>query len=151
MWWLLAVAAFLGLVHIGRQVRNGKWQSGPWFKQFRAFRSAAAWLVMMAGVLCIGFQRYPYGIALFVVAALISASVRFQLPNRHAQPETAAAYSPEEIQAYRILGLSIGAGRKAVLEAWKRLMKEAHPDQGGSTERATALNAARDLLLKRRR
>jgi curved DNA-binding protein CbpA len=38
-----------------------------------------------------------------------------------------------------------------VKEAWKRLMKTAHPDQGGDVNRASAVNAARDVLLKRRR
>jgi curved DNA-binding protein CbpA len=66
------------------------------------------------------------------------------------EPQAAASYTADEIRAYQTLGLSIGADRAAVKAAWKRLMKEAHPDQGGNAGRAAALNAARDVLLRRR-
>jgi len=89
-------------------------------------------------------------IALFI-AFILGGSVRYQTWFRRDQtPPAAASYTPEEIRAYGTLGLSIGSDRKAVKEAWKRLMKTAHPDQGGSDSRASALNAARDVLLKRR-
>jgi len=50
--------------------------------------------------------------------------------------------------AASILGVSANASRADVLTAHKRLMKIAHPDQGGSDYLATQINAARDVLLK---
>ncbi len=63
----------------------------------------------------------------------------------------AVTYSQAEIQAYKTLGLSIGSTRSSVNAAWKKLMRDNHPDLGGDPARAQAINAARDVLLKRRR
>lgn len=152
MLWLAGIiAAFLGLAYVGRQVRLGKWTSQPWFQQFRAVRGVISLLFLMAGVLLMAFRMYPLGIAALIASAVTGGTVRitgsFQR-RQGAQP--VAAYSQEEIKAYQTLGLSIGAGRKQVVQAWKDLMKTSHPDQGGSLDRAKAINAARDLLLKRK-
>jgi len=56
--------------------------------------------------------------------------------------------SPSEDQKARaVLGVSISASRREIERAFRAQMKRAHPDHGGSVERAAALNAARDLLL----
>lgn len=49
--------------------------------------------------------------------------------------------------ALAILGLEEGASEIAIRAAHRRLMRAAHPDQGGSDWLAARLNAARDLLL----
>lgn len=53
-------------------------------------------------------------------------------------------------QARRVLGVSAAATRREIERAYRSQMKRAHPDHGGSVERAAALNAARDTLLGRR-
>lgn len=67
-------------------------------------------------------------------------------PFRTAKP---GAMTEEE--AYQLLGLQRGATADEIRAAHRRLMKSAHPDQGGSAERAARLNAARDRLTNRHR
>lgn len=152
MWALGIIAIFLALAYIGRRIRLGKWQGGAWFKQFRAVRGILGLLLMMTGIFLMSRGLFLYGLAAIMASMAMSMTVRIhtRFGSRTGAPPAAAAFSQEEIAAYRTLGLGIGANRKSVVEAWKGLMKTAHPDQGGSLERAKTLNAARDLLLKRR-
>jgi curved DNA-binding protein CbpA len=50
-------------------------------------------------------------------------------------------------EALEVLGLAEGVNEEAIRAAHRRLMRGAHPDQGGSAWLAARINAARDLLL----
>ncbi|BDG74131.1 hypothetical protein [Roseomonas fluvialis] len=50
-------------------------------------------------------------------------------------------------EALAVLGLAEGATEAEIRSAHRRLMRTAHPDQGGSAWLAARLNAARDLLV----
>jgi hypothetical protein len=52
-------------------------------------------------------------------------------------------------EAAEILGVPINARRAEVQAAWKRCMRTAHPDHGGSAADASRVNQARDRLLGR--
>jgi DnaJ-class molecular chaperone len=52
-------------------------------------------------------------------------------------------------EAYAILGLAPGADVEAIRAAHRRLMKQLHPDHGGTDYLATKINRARDVLLHR--
>jgi DnaJ domain len=52
-------------------------------------------------------------------------------------------------EAYAILGLQPGADAEAIREAHHRLMKQLHPDHGGTDYLAGKINRARDVLLHR--
>jgi DnaJ-domain-containing protein 1 len=63
------------------------------------------------------------------------------------QKTTAAAGSMSREEAYAVLGLKPGASPEDVKSAHKRLMKEFHPDRGGSDYLAAKINMAKDVLL----
>lgn len=152
VWVVGAIAVFLFLAWVGKQSRLGKIGVGPWIRQFRTLRSVISMGLLVLGVTMLMRGLVWQGLVAFLVSFVLGGSVRYQTYFRQPQaPATAASYSPEEIKAYNTLGLAIGADKKTVKDAWKRLMKDAHPDQGGDVARASALNAARDVLLKRRR
>ena len=52
-------------------------------------------------------------------------------------------------EAYAILGLTPGADAAAIKAAHHRLMKQLHPDHGGTDYFAAKINRARDVLLNR--
>jgi hypothetical protein len=54
-----------------------------------------------------------------------------------------------EQEAYQTLGLRAGAPADEIIRAHRRLMKERHPDHGGSTDDAARINQAKDRLLRR--
>ena len=61
-----------------------------------------------------------------------------------AEPRSGAMTRAEALE---ILGLVEGADEDAIRAAHRRLMRSAHPDQGGSAWLAARINAARDFLL----
>lgn len=66
-------------------------------------------------------------------------------------PAPAPVTGMSAAEAYRMFGLKPGASREEIQAAYWRIMKQNHPDQGGSTYLATKINEARNILLKNTR
>jgi hypothetical protein len=66
---------------------------------------------------------------------------------RKAPPASGSDVTVDE--AYAILGLAPGADAEAIKAAHHRLMKQLHPDHGGTDYLAGKINRARDVLLHR--
>jgi hypothetical protein len=84
--------------------------------------------------------------------ALLEAWLDRAHPDWRAEPAAEPAAESRSgamtrAEALEILGLAEGADEDAIRAAHRRLMRSAHPDQGGSAWLAARINAARDLLL----
>jgi len=54
--------------------------------------------------------------------------------------------SPEE--AFEVLGLPLSASDEDITDAYRRLIKDNHPDAGGSDSEAASINIAKDIARK---
>ena len=121
-------------------------------KAGRARIKRREWRLLTAGVSLAAFtgaafvgMRGAWGSAIVLtVAGLWLASTARQYAG-------ASVPNPGELtkaQARTILGVADTATQDEIHEAYTRLMRRTHPDQGGTDGLAAQVNAARDRLLK---
>lgn len=117
----------------------------------RTWRPAAGVLALAAFLAAAFFgvrEAWPAALAAAALGAWLAVGARRRPPLR--PPPTA----PEpgqmgEAEARSILGVGADAKPAEIEAAYRRLMRRAHPDQGGTTGLAAQLNAARERLTGR--
>ncbi len=100
--------------------------------------AAAAYLIIRGG----------WGSGLVLLAVGFSTLMATRTPRQVGQrPSAPSAPRPGVTEARQILGVGPEATREDIQAAYKRLIRMAHPDSGGTAGLAAQLNAARDKLL----
>jgi hypothetical protein len=134
---LLAAAAIVVFVIWGagaRQLqRYAYWRSASGVSAIGAIAVGA--LLVVRGELIPGLVLGAIGVGLAIVA---------RWPRSFRASPPAEAMSRDEARA--ILGVGPEATADEIRQAYTRLMRRAHPDQGGTSGLAAQVNAARDRL-----
>lgn len=134
-----AVMAFF--VWLGRtpklQRRLGAWRIVGGMITLTLF-AAAAYVCIRGG--------WGKGMVLLALGFAILLSTRTARSARTGPPP-AAMPRPGVAEARQILGVGPDATREEIQAAYRRLIRMAHPDSGGTAGLAAQLNAARDRLL----
>ena len=118
-----------------------------------ADRARMVWTVI--SVACAGAAvfvglRGGWVFSLGFVALSLYLGRRARIPSvrtRQFDPRPPARETMSLSEAREILGVSSTATTAEIEAAYRRLMRIAHPDHGGSTGLASRINAARDRLL----
>lgn len=113
----------------------------------RLWAALAAALAAVAAV--VSALRGDWIVSLVLIALSAWVAQRAKLGMSASEVSDAPDGGMDVEEARSILGVDGGAGRAEIVEAYRRLMRRAHPDHGGSTGLAAKLNAARDVLLRR--
>lgn len=153
---LLIVAIVLGAIYLVR-----------WFLRTPAETVAAhirktLWLILGLGLIFLAVTG-----RLNIIFAFIGSAIPLivkHLPNilrllgvaksiKSAADENSTSSHPitqtmNATQALEILGLTVGATDKEIIDAHKRLIQKLHPDKGGSEYMSAQLNLAKETLLK---
>jgi hypothetical protein len=136
--YLLAAAAVVVFVIWGaggRQLRrHATWRSASGLSAIGVL-AAGGFLVVRGALVA--------GLALGAVGVWLALAARWPRPSL-TRPPSGDAMSLEEARS--ILGVGPQASAAEVRQAYTRLMRRAHPDQGGTSGLAAQVNAARDRL-----
>ena len=138
MIYLLAAAAILVFVVWGsggrRLGRYANWRS--------ASGLSALFALIAAAFLAVRGEWVP-ALALVAVGAWLALVSRWPRP---AASQAAGSETMSLEQARAILGVGAQASAAEIRQAYRRAMRRAHPDQGGTNGLAAQVNAARDRL-----
>jgi hypothetical protein len=118
-------------------------------REWRLLSGAFA-VVAFAGAAYAGLRGvWEISVILVIMGLWLANTARINGPAPAAAAPPPAQPSREMSleEARSILGVDAEATPKEVKAAYRRLIRMAHPDKGGTTGLATQLNAARDRLL----
>ena len=135
----LGAAILWFLVGLGRGQRLFK------YREWRLLSGALAIAAFAAAAYAALRGAFGIAIVLGVLGLWLVTTARLNGP-RPAAPPASSRMSVKE--ACSILGVGPDATEEEIEAAYRRLMRMAHPDKGGTTGLATQLNAARERLLE---
>jgi hypothetical protein len=120
-------------------LRRGDWRTGAGLLAIGSFM-ASAFLAVKAD--------WPEAAAMLAIACFLLLGARSERKVEPiAQPRPRRRERMDLADARSMLGVEEGATVEEIRIAYARLMRQAHPDHGGSDGLAAQLNAARDRLL----
>ena len=133
------------------------WALGAFSRaQIATVKAFGIWVVAIGGLLfacmlALTGRELPAVGALVLLGPLVwswfAESRRPAARRNGAGPRAAAGSAMTREEAYAVLGLQPGASEAEIRAAYRRLMRLAHPDGGGSDWLAARINRARDVLL----
>jgi hypothetical protein len=110
-----------------------------------AIMLVAVWL-LFHGSFAFGSGLLVFGMGLYGTSQLPDFKSLWQARQGN-RPPPRQSRNPTREAALGILGLKPGASEDEIRRAHRQLMKDHHPDTGGSEEMAAKINAAKDVLL----
>ena len=143
IWLLTGVAVLFLILRLVRLISQGDTAAFA-----RMLKMTGGMVLAAAAILFALLGRLPMALVFGGTAAVllgIPDGLFGRGANRNAAPTETGNMSREE--AYEVLGLKPGASEYDIREAHKRLIKQSHPDQGGSDYLASKVNRAKDVLL----
>lgn len=120
----------------------------------RAVRAGLALILALASIRALALGQVLFALLGALVVLLVLTGGAGWIGGRLASVpwrRSPDAGAMTEAEALTVLGLGPEAGPEDIRRAHLALIREAHPDAGGSTERAARINRARDVLLRRPR
>ncbi len=129
-------------------------------EQARAFtrKISSFVLIGLAGLFALR-GNFAFSAPLFAIGSALYGTSQFfpngfqwnaskqQSQGSNQVPSTTGTMSRDE--ALQVLGLKLGASELDIKSAHKKLLKDFHPDAGGTDYLASKINLAKDVLLKR--
>ena len=109
---------------------------------FRTGQPIIAAILGAAGILL------PYTVKLLRIYGMARWVGRFFRKKKANISQKTSSSQMTRKQALEILGLKEGATAKEIKERYQHLMKQVHPDKGGSAHFSQQLNDAKETLLK---
>ena len=108
-----------------------------------------AGLLLLRGHINLAMGLAVFGLGLVGKSQLLPKGFNWGRAAETEQPQSqpVARGNLQREEALSILGLKVGASAEDVKAAHKRLIKQVHPDAGGSEYLAARINAAKDVLL----